>query len=152
MNSKFYLFADFDGVMHPAGAVSWENGALSAVSPFRWWPELRDALRPLPYHVNLVVHSTWRLMWEKNEELFAVLPADMALRVVDTTPREVSGRQQSIEAYCKLHGITQFVVLDDEPQAFSEGWSPLVVCDPNKGVSDEEIQAEVWRRFKQMMG
>ncbi len=143
----FTLFVDFDGVMHPLGTARWDGAAFSAPGAFVWWPALEALLKrvetEVDLQVELVVHSTWRLMWETDHELRQLLPDSLARRMRSCTPRDVMARQASIEAYCARQGIDRFAVLDDEPQAFSAQWPSLVACSATRGVADSAVLAQL---------
>jgi hypothetical protein len=147
---KLTIFIDFDGVFHPTGACTWleSERAPHFVSPFRWWPQFRDALKPLDGQVELVVHSTWRHIWESDAELFAHLPSAMRSMTVGCTSREYAGRGPSIDAYVQSRGLTHYVIVDDEPNAFGLGDPHLVVCQPSTGMSDEDVQANLYLKVK----
>lgn len=127
--------------MHPVGACVWDpdKQEMRANDAFRWWPQLERALEASPEVVYLVVHSTWRLMWESDEELLAMLPVSMRPYVLGCTDRQHASRARSIEAYVEQHGITNFVVLDDEPGAFSPGYTRLIPCDGQHGLSQRTV-------------
>lgn len=147
MSRSFILFVDFDGVMHPLGTAGWDGAVFSAPGAFVWWPALEAMLARVEQEhglcIELVVHSTWRLMWETDDELHQVLPDSLVRRLRDCTPRDVVARQASIEAYCVQQGIERFAVLDDEPQAFSTSWRPLLPCDPARGAADPAVLARL---------
>lgn len=144
------IFLDFDGVMHPVGACVWDadNQTMRANDAFRWWPQLERALEASPDVVYLVVHSTWRLMWETDEELLAMLPVSMRPYVLGCTDRQYASRARSIEAYVEQHGITNFVVLDDEPQAFAPGYTRLIPCDGQQGLSQRTVLASLTEKLR----
>jgi hypothetical protein len=114
------VFIDFDGVFHPLGACTWldDEQSYHFVKPFRWWPEFLAALKPLHNEVSLVVHSTWRLLWESDAEIKALMPPEMAKYIRGCTPRDVMGRLARIEAYVPQNKVDRFVIIDDEAQAF----------------------------------
>lgn len=146
MPPKLTIFIDFDGVFHPLGACSWidHENQHHFVQAFRWWPEFRDALKPLHKDVELVIHSTWRHQWHL-DELKSFLPAEMAAMVVGTTTLEIMSRGASIDEYVARNRIEHFVVVDDEEDAFAPGYAPLVVCNGTTGLSDIEVQAKLYR-------
>jgi hypothetical protein len=136
------LFLDIDGVLHPNGTVTLElDGSISAVGAFRWLHSLDAVLQDFP-NTEVVLHSSWRLLWETDVELKANLPESLAKRIRGVTSREVMSRYASIEAYCAEHGVTQFCILDDEAAAFPDRLAGLVVCD-QIGISSPQTQAEL---------
>lgn len=143
------VFIDFDGVLHPVGACVWDadKQQMQAVDAFRWWPILEAALLASPVAVELVIHSTWRLMWETDAELLSMLPESMRPYVRGTTDRSIMGRERSILEYAAKNGVTLFVVLDDEPAAFAPGYAPLIPCDGAQGLSQVGVQAALHDRL-----
>lgn len=141
------LFCDLDGVLHPTGAVSMEGGVLSAIGAFRWLNVLIDTLKDFP-DVALVIHSTWRLKWETDEELKATFPSWLANRMLATTPRDKASRFASIQAYCAANAVDRFVIIDDEPDVFPPGLTELVICDPKCGLSDPDTEATLYTALK----
>jgi hypothetical protein len=134
------LFLDVDGVLHPNDTVTLEpNGSISA---FRWLESLDAVLQYFP-DTEVVLHSSWRLLWEMDVKLKANLPGSLANGIRGTTPRTVMSRYASIEAYCTEHGVTQLCIIDDERAAFPAGLSGLVVCDQVMGISSPQTQAEL---------
>lgn len=143
------LFLDIDGVLHPPGAVSQlADGSLSRINAFCWTVFLEETLRDFP-SVRVVVHSNWRLRWEADAELRAELPVWLSGMVTATTPRDVTERYASVQAYCAREAVSQYVIVDDEADAFPVGLPELVHCG-RAGLSDEDTQAALWRALKAM--
>ena len=136
------IFIDFDGVFHPTGTCIWnpDEQAMEANDAFRWWPHFKAVLDSLPVSVELVVHSTWRLMWETNAEMFNELPSDMVSLIRDCTSRDFASRYVSIQEYVKAHDIERYVIVDDERNAFPADLENLIVCASNTGVSTQRVQ------------
>lgn len=145
---KITLFTDFDGVLHPSGSCVWdaEKQQMQASNAFRWWSHLKDVF--VGYNIELVIHSTWRLMWETDTELLAMLPVSMRPFITGVTDRNIMSRAASIEAYVKENSISHFLVLDDEPKAFSMNYKKLIGCDPKTGVSSVAVQQHLTDRLK----
>lgn len=129
------LFIDIDGVAHPQGA-SWVTplGKLDGDRLFRWAPQLVQLLKELP-NVDVVVHSSWRLLFETDDEVRAFMPSALAARVVACTPRDVVDRHESILEYVKREGVARYAIVDDEPKWFPMGLPGLIVCSPKTGLS-----------------
>lgn len=143
------VFIDFDGVMHPVGSCVWDSDKqqMQAVGAFRWWPILEATIAASPVAVELVIHSTWRLMWETDAELLAMLPESMRPYVRGTTDRTIMGRERSIVEYVAKKGVSHFVVLDDEPAAFAPGYAPLIPCDGAQGLSQPAVVTALVERL-----
>jgi hypothetical protein len=132
------LFLDIDGVLHPNGCVHLtSDGTLYKNNAFVYWPVLKEALEEFP-DVDIVIHSTWRLLWESDDDLFRHLPVSLTAVVVGVTPRSCSARFGSIQSYCAKHKILSYVILDDEQDAFPSGLSELVVVPNILGLKDVE--------------
>ena len=137
------LFLDIDGVLHPNCTVAVEpSGSISAIGAFRWLRSLDEVLQDFP-DVELVLHSSWRLVWETDIELKENLPESLASKIRGVTPRTVMSRYASIEAYCTEHAVTQVCIIDDESAAFPAGLTGLVVCDQAQGISSPETRAKL---------
>ncbi|AEV27690.1 hypothetical protein Dsui_3360 [Azospira oryzae PS] len=136
---KTVLFVDFDGVFHSMDSRDFEysgNDLVVADNPelFQWAPLLWDIIEPHP--VNIVVHSSWRHLYQP-EELIARFPAAMRPRIEGVTQgRE---RHQSILSYACMNEVDRFAVLDDQAEAFPEGWPNLILCDSKRGISDDAV-------------
>jgi hypothetical protein len=129
------LFLDVDGVLHPAPDVR------TSLTHFCWLSILARALAPFD-DVNVVVHSSWRDVYDLNE-LREMLDA-LGPRVLGVTTG--TARWESIEAWVRLHQgrVRSFRVLDDMPGEFPDP-APLelILCKPDLGVSDPEVQARM---------
>lgn len=136
------IFTDIDGVFHSVDAaqVEWEGNEWRAVGKdlFCWAPLLWDLIAPYP--VDLVIHSTWRYSYPL-EELREWFPEPMRNRIVDVTGW--FSRHESIVNYVEEKRIERFMVLDDMPAEFPEGWTPLVCCRGDSGLKDEIVRQRV---------
>ncbi|MEI7613286.1 MAG: HAD domain-containing protein [Betaproteobacteria bacterium] len=141
--SKRILFIDFDGVFHSMDSRDFEycgNDLVVSDNPdlFQWVPLLWQIIEPHP--VDLVVHSSWRHLYPR-EELIARFPVVMQSRIVGVT--EGRERHQSILNYVCMNDVQRFAVLDDSPEAFPEGWQNLILCDSKRGINDEDVLSKI---------
>lgn len=120
---------------------------MQARDPFRWWPILHAALQQVHVPIELVTHSTWRLMWETDDELLSMLPLSMRPYVRGTTDRACMGRENSIMQYVAKNKIDHFLVIDDEAAAFAMNYAPLIVCDGRLGLSQPGIATTLNERM-----
>ena len=138
MNKKV-LFLDFDGVLHPTLAQS------SAL--FIHGTSLAEVLRPYP--VNIVISSSWRFHFAKNE-LFAKLPEELFDAVIGTTGNAHIGkfaRWHEIHQYIKKHRVTDWRALDDSSFEFPLGCKELIACDGSIGVASPQLDlVSSWAR------
>ena len=130
MNRKT-LFLDFDGVLHPTLAqpsVLFIHGS-----------RLAEALRP--YTVDIVISSSWRFHFSK-EEYLAKLPAELAGQVVGATGEAHIGkfaRWHEIQRYIKKHRIKEWRAIDDSSFEFPSGRRELIACDGSIGVASAQL-------------
>ncbi len=149
-SNKKILFLDIDGVLHPNGTVNLlADGSVSGPGAFRWIDRFENRMQEHP-DVSVVVHSTWRLLWETDQELKTQFPAILAKRIIGVTPRDVMGRFASIQAYCSSHKVQRYVILDDEPAAFPAGLPELVVGDAALGISESCTGAALSRALARL--
>lgn len=136
------LFLDLDGVVHPLGVAHIDRfNKASGDRLFRWLPILLDSLEAYP-EVVIVVHSSWRLCWGK-EEMLEQLPPELVAKIVDVTDPGIYSRYKSIQDYILRHDITKYIILDDEGKQFPENLPELVVCRPKEGLSRPSTKAKL---------
>jgi len=131
------LFLDIDGVLHPAR----EPGQLGpsdlymVVGPFGWLPYLAKVLEPFP-DVELVVHSTWRETFSLDE--LRDMLSELGTRSVDVAP--AGERHDAIQAWLRDRAVASYRILDDDASAFpSPTPAQLIICDPRRGVSADDV-------------
>lgn len=135
------LFLDVDGPLHPPQSVILgRDGRMYGDDAFCWLAPLLQVLAEWP-DLEVVVHSTWRFIDETDAELKARLPTTLASRVVCATPRDFTGRHESIQAYCEQKRIERFVIVDDEPAAFPPGLPELIDCSRGGLSNPATVQA-----------
>jgi hypothetical protein len=133
------LFLDLDGVAHRQGACRIDDqGKPVGENLFCWWPQLREVLDE-HRDLQVVVHSSWGRLFGPLPYLRKLLPPDLATRVVDITDMDEHRRGQAVQAWVDAHtqDIGAYVVLDDQPDGFASH-VPLVLCDPQRGLSDPD--------------
>lgn len=142
------LFVDVDGVLHPGPpplsalvdtrtrAEYLELAARRERERLCWLPVLADILAPHP-DVAVLVHSSWRLVMPRSE-LVAVLSLLGPGRAIDVTAGE--DRYRSILDAVQLHGIRSYRILDDHRTDFPADCPELVLCAPDRGISDPRVQ------------
>lgn len=138
------IFLDFDGVLHPVSALSWFQlrrplrQTIQMARLFRWtW--VLDELLVGHEDVQLLVHSTWRLLQDEQtlHEVLGPLAPRFAGRTVG------ADRYQSIvDALERLPG-SQYQILDDHAEQFPHEVEHLIVCDPELGVYDERVRSRL---------
>jgi hypothetical protein len=140
------IFLGFDGVLHPASAVSRFAPAMPlkrAVERawlFRWAWILDELLDGYP-SVGLVVHSNWRHL-APDEELQSFI-GPLAKRFAGSTPRVQ--RWDSISAVVEQNRLRDFVILDSVPIAFPSGLEQLIACDPEAGLQAYSVRYQIRR-------
>ena len=131
----FYLFLDFDGVTHPVSAAG-RYFRSENIKP------VEQAI--LGLNPRIVISSTWRL--DKSlSELKELLGDIIGSCVVGITPEfddpfVHSPRQIEVEMYLEQNGITNipWLAIDDTP-AFYRKDAPLLLTDPAKGFTENDI-------------
>ncbi|MDQ7747479.1 HAD domain-containing protein [Hydrogenophaga pseudoflava] len=127
------IFLDFDGVLHPLEPES------LGLEKFCWLPVLTSLLSGHD-DVQIVVHSTWRYEYT-NPELRALL-GPLGMRFAGSAPR--APREQAIETVLQANrAIQHHLVLDDDAREFSGTAVNLLLLDSQRGISDEQAQADV---------
>lgn len=131
------LFLDIDGVLHPAADAAAPGGSAMflEVGQFGWLPHLERLLAPHP-DVQLVVHSSWRETFRLAE--LADMLADVGNHRVDVTPP--GERYGSILLWLRARPGACYLILDDDAREFpAPAPAELVLCSPEKGVSDQAV-------------
>lgn len=129
------LFLDFDGVLHPASARS--DGLFSQVDLLK-----ESVTRFSP---DIVICSSWRFHY-KPTGLVSRLLAEIRGCVVGVTADAYIGphaRWNEIQAYCRIHRIADWVVLDDAALEFPTPCPQLIHCNPNTGLQKQQVNALV---------
>jgi hypothetical protein len=140
------IFLGFDGVLHPASAVSRFapvaplNRAVERAWLFRWAWILDELLDRHP-NVGLVVHSNWRRL-APDEELQSFI-GPLARRFAGSTPRVQ--RWESISSVVEQNRLRDFVILDAVPVAFPRGLHQLIACNPEAGLQDYSVRYQIKR-------
>ena len=135
------LFLDIDGVVHPAKEVNslGPSKLYMQVGPFGWLPHLAKVLEAHP-DVALVVHSSWRETFTLDE--IREMYLELGDRSVDVTPP--GSRYESILEWLQQRPTVSYLILDDDASEFpTPKPSELVICDPNKGLSDLQVLTAV---------
>lgn len=136
---KVILFLDFDGVVQTPALTHWQE--------MEHCQGLRDLLQAIP-ELEVVVTSTHR----DGRDLAgvrALLPDDIALRVVGATPvtplgRADGGRQDEIEAWLQeLGGPATWAAVDDEKHLYDPGCAHLVLTNKFLGWDEQTTEAVV---------
>lgn len=119
---------DFDGVLHPR-----QTGSFVHLGLLAGW------LRSHP-GVDVVISSSWR---ETNSlvALRDLFPHDLQSRIVGTTPIfEGRMREEELLSFARLHGVRQWVSLDDAASEFPTiAPSHLVATDYRNGLSPPDL-------------
>jgi hypothetical protein len=132
------LMLDFDGVLHPAQGCEVED--------FAYAPLLAEALEGL--RCRIVISSTWRDSFTL-EQLRRLLPAELAVRVVDALGPDAWGRHvryRNILRWLESQkAAIDWRALDDTVSEFPPGCPQLVLCDGRIGFS--KVEAGILRSW-----
>lgn len=155
------VFTDFDGVLHPASAAAdltrsfvkeSSNADLRAKGLFVFARQLAGAIASAhdTDAIRLVVHSSWRSNF-RDDEIRRMIP-ELDRWFLGTVGFATLARDAAIVKWLEMMGpkVTDYLVLDDVPQLFIGGpskWANLVLCDPEKGLSEDRVQVELKKFF-----
>ncbi len=155
------VFTDFDGVLHPASAAAdltrssvkeSSNAELRAKGLFVFTRQLASAMASAhdTDTVRLVVHSSWRSNF-RDDEIRRMIP-ELDRWFLGTVGFATLSRDAAIVKWLEMMGpkVTDYLVLDDVPQLFAGGpakWANLVLCNPEKGLSEPRVQTELKKFF-----
>jgi hypothetical protein len=127
------LFLDFDGVLHPASA-----GREALFSP----TSMLEAVLP-DDRCRIVMSSSWRHHYPF-EKLVAFIPVALRRCVVGTTGDPHVGRwprYHEIKTYlARESALADWRALDDSRIEFPAGCVELILCDPNLGIQESQMQ------------
>lgn len=134
------LFLDFDGVLHPQP----DPFRLGQTEVFSCLDVLEAALRGLHYRV--VLTTSWRAHFPLDEladmlgSVGPVISATGYLSHMDPLTETHPIRQAEIERWLMFNDeeSTPFLVVDDLPNLFAPGWTPLLLIDPDTGLMPED--------------
>jgi hypothetical protein len=128
-----YLFLDFDGVLHPTthGSLLFSNTHL-----------LEHVFSK--HQCSIVISSSWRFHYDL-DEIKLRLPEVIRPLVIGVTGEAYIGqysRYHEIVGY--LHNkdkhFAEWKALDDSWIEFPEDCENLIRCNPNTGITDQEVK------------
>ena len=121
------LFLDFDGVLHRKMTGTFEH--LPAFEA--WLRSTRD--------VGIVISSSWRDCGRSYLE--RIFSEDLRERLIGRTVKEglLKLRQDEILRFVNDHGISDFVVLDDDNDEFDPSWAHRISTEYATGLTDREL-------------
>ncbi|WP_308142729.1 HAD domain-containing protein [Burkholderia pseudomallei] len=145
------LFTDFDGVVHPADATTFDRAGRLVADPrlFAWLPVLADILAPYPA-VRIVVSSDWR-RWLDDDNLRRVL-GPLAPRFAGVMETWGASRADEILEEVRRRRLTRWLALDDHPSVAKASVRDdrFIVCAPDSGLSAPAVQALLRARLAAM--
>ena len=108
---------------------------------------MAEVLRPYP--VDIVVSSSWRFHFSK-EDYLAKLPAELSSQVIGATGNAHIGkfaRCHEIQRYVKKYQVADWRALDDSAFEFPLGCRELITCDGSIGVATAQLDlVSCWLR------
>lgn len=138
------LFYDIDGCFHPHGTAKFNEFNKVHRAPddglFVWAELMGPLLLEFP-QLQLVCHSTWRNLYTL-EELKEQLPDVLAERTVGVTMPYMD-RHKSITDFAEKAGLTNYIMLDDDPWAFPVKITGLVLVPSETGVATRGAMEEL---------
>lgn len=145
------IFLDFDGVLHPAPAIIGLQNHISRNDIekrglFRWVAHLEKAIADTPNDIKsdlcIAVHSSWRQLANIDQQLIKEHLGSLMHYYVGMTNPELP-RWESIKEMVSRAGFDSFIVIDDAVQEFPHELEELVVCNPLRGISDEQVMGRI---------
>lgn len=138
------LFSDFDGVLHPADAATFDGTGRLVADPrlLAWLPVLADILAPYPA-VRIVVSSDWR-RWLDDDNLRRVL-GPLAPRFAGVVETWGASRVDEILTEARRRKLTTWLAIDDHPTvvAASRRDARFIACEPDTGLSALPVQVRL---------
>ncbi len=132
------IFLDFDGVLH--------TSSIYIKSPFSRLSYFEKLLNN--YSFDIVVSSTWRLHYKRTELKLKL--KKLGERVIGVTGESFYGiypRYTEINEYAELNNIKDWRAVDDAKSQFPEDEKRLIYCEPEKGITQIQIDLlENWLR------
>lgn len=136
---KFYLFLDFDGVLHGEGISS--KGLFEHISLFC------RSLAPYKNQVEIIISSSWRKTHELTHlrSFFDSTIRDMITGITpilnDQDSYAKGGRQREIEQYCLINKINQeqWLAIDDQERFFDNDCSNVFFTESQIGLTEENL-------------
>jgi hypothetical protein len=140
MLKKNIIFLDFDGVLHPTSAGPEELFIKSN--------ELMECLLPFRHDCKIIISSSWRLHYSINE-LKELISPELGEMIDGKTGDAFIGqwpRYNEIKEYLKLYSpFANWRALDDSFLEFPPDCPELIKCNPNTGLSNNELlQLQRW--------
>jgi len=130
----FFIFLDFDGVLHPDGVATFAN-----------LPLFEAVLLKMP-DVKIVITSSWRddHTLEQLREFFSISFREKIIGVTPTLDGgyDMGGRQKEILSYLSNNPLfetqIQWIALDDNPLFFEPSCETLILTQSDVGFSEKE--------------
>lgn len=146
IDAPVYIFFDIDGVLNKE--TDWNKPFPINKNNIEIFTELITSLKDIYTYVRLVISSSWRAGYSKNnendtpqiEELKSVFQRK-GYDIYAATPLSNKGRQREIEYYIKRNNVNHYVVIDDEPSLYYD-ISLLHFCkvDSKTGISLDDVK------------
>ena len=133
-----YLFLDFDGVMHSTKDHSVFFSQVSLLSKLI-----------IKNPVNIIISSSWRFQFDLTQ-LKSYFPQNIQHHIIDTTDKAHIGqfsRYYEIKQYLEGHdkSLSDWRALDDTRLLFPPDCEQLILCNPNYGLQQKQIDIlEQW--------
>lgn len=138
------LFTDFDGVLHPVDAATFDGAGRLLADPrlFTWLPVLADILAPYP-EVQIVVSSDWRRLLD--DDSLKRLLGPLAPRFAGVVDTWGASRVEEILAEVRRRQLMRWLAIDDQPTVLtaSRRDARFIVCAPDTGLSALPVQARL---------
>ncbi len=148
-NVENIIFLDFDGVLNIfiQNNESWDinypsDGCLNNIDAIKYLNELHDEV-----NYSIVITSSWRYI--DKEKKFSFNCSDILynsglnanINILGNTPMLDTGtREDEIKAWLEDNNYNnKFLIIDDEDNPFSKLKEHLILCDPEFGLTEYEM-------------
>jgi hypothetical protein len=126
------IFLDFDGVLHPTSA-----------SKDKYFCNADKLLQVIKdKSCRIVISSSWRFSHSLTK-IKTLLPQFLAEKIIGVTGNAYIGKHarfNEIQIYLNSSSSNfDWIALDDSKFEFPENCSQLIHCNPNFGITDEEL-------------
>jgi HAD domain in Swiss Army Knife RNA repair proteins len=131
----FYVFLDFDGVVHPDHVMDFSN--IEAVEE-----GLRQANQLIDGKLKIIISSAWRYT-HSLESMQRHFSKDIAEKMVGVTKDhsygfDKGGREKEIESWIETHDKgAPWVAIDDRKVMFRPNTNRLILCNGSVGFEEE---------------
>ena len=130
---KKFIFLDFDGVLHPVDC-----------SLDLFFNKAKNFFKLIENHeLNIVITSSWQFD-EKYNLIKSKFPEEIRKKIIGETQVKFYGascRLKEIEYFLAQNHLlgVDWIAIDDQKDKFPHNFKKLILCSPDTGISDQEL-------------